>query len=108
MIEIVKQSTGKAWTHFWDMHSGGGLKTEWHHIFIEAPREEAERIFTERTGEDPDDVACTCCGSNFTIAEYETLEEATEFQRKGWRGDKVTPLEEYVQQADVLVIRRGQ
>lgn len=27
------------WTHFMDMHSGGGQKLDWPHIFIEAPEE---------------------------------------------------------------------
>ncbi len=44
------------WTEFYDMHSGGNLKTQWETIFIEAPEDEAvkiQEIFTfERVGVD--------------------------------------------------------
>ena len=68
-----------------DMHSGGGRKTPFEYYFIEAAnRLDAEIIFTEVTGEDPDDVACPCCGANFSFnGPYDTLEEASELWHPG-------------------------
>ena len=80
------------WTHFWDMHSGGGCKeAPYEHIFIEAPLEEAVRIFYNRFGHNPYRVSCTCCGEDYSVSEYDTLEEATEFERRN-----VVTLEEYM------------
>lgn len=75
------------WTEFKDMHSGGSQKEEWSEIFIEAPEEEAKIIFYNRFGHNPDRVTCTCCGNDYSINEYETLEEATAYER-GCKFDK--------------------
>lgn len=114
------------WTHFWDMHSGGSLKTKWHHIFIEAPQAEAERVFRERTGRDPHNETCDCCGPDYSIFEEPTLEQATAYHRncdfnhesrvyverqdprKTWPSGKYVPLDEYVNRDDVLVIRASE
>ena len=69
------------WTTFWDMHSGGDLKEKQSKIYIEAPEEEAISIFYSRFGHNPNRVTCTCCGSDYSISENETLEEATGFHR---------------------------
>lgn len=69
------------WTEFWDMHSGGSQKEKWHHIYIEAPIEEAKIIFYNRFGHNPERVTCTCCGDDYSISEYESLEQATGFHR---------------------------
>jgi len=69
------------WTQFWDMHSGGGGKEQWTQIFIEASKDEAKVIFYNRFGHNPDRVTCTCCGSDYSITEYETLEQATAYHR---------------------------
>ena len=72
-----------SWTHFWDMPSGGGCKeAPYGHIFIEAPLEEAVRIFYNRFGHSPYRVSCTCCGEDYSVSEYDTLEEATAYQRR--------------------------
>ena len=72
-----------SWTHFWDMHSGGGCKeAPYEHIFIEAPLEEAVRIFYNRFGHNPYRVSCTCCGEDYSVSEYDTLEEATAYHRR--------------------------
>jgi hypothetical protein len=63
------------------MHSGGSQKLEWGHIFIEAEEEEAGIIFYNRFGKDPDSVTCSCCGADYSVREYDSLEEATEFHR---------------------------
>jgi len=73
------------WFSFMDMHSGGGRKTKFDYYYVEAPTEEqAKAIFTEKTGEDPDDVACDCCGANFSVGgPHDTLEDAAKYQVGG-------------------------
>jgi hypothetical protein len=73
--------TQMTWTHFHDMHSGGGQKLDWGHIFIEAPKAEAEIIFQNRFKRNPNRVTCTCCGPDYSISEDETLEQATAYER---------------------------
>jgi hypothetical protein len=97
-----------AWTRFMDMHSGGPLKTDWQYIYIEAPETEAIRIFQSMFGQDPNAIACECCGYNFSISEEETLAQASAFDRGcDYVGgkyvervrrfcDRVIPLDEYV------------
>lgn len=69
------------WTHFHDMHSGGGQKLDWAHIFIEAPEDEAKVIFYNRFGNSPDRITCTCCGEDYSVSEAESLEQATAYNR---------------------------
>jgi len=70
------------WTRFMDMHSGGGLKeSPFNFIFIEAPEAEAEVIFYNRFGHNPNRVSCTCCGEDYGISEGPTLESATGYDR---------------------------
>lgn len=69
------------WTRFMDMHSGGELKEKWQYIYIEAPQAEAEVIFYNRFGHNPHRVSCTCCGSDYSIAESPSLEQATGYDR---------------------------
>lgn len=87
------------WFSVMDMHSGGDRKTAFDYYFIEAPdKPTAEAIFTLATGEYPDDVACECCGANFSVSYGDdTLEAVTEFWRKG------QTVEEYVKDARNLV-----
>lgn len=69
------------WTHFYDMHSGGGPKEDFSSLFIEAPEDEAIRMFASLFGHHPFSIACHCCGENYSITEYPTLEEATAYHR---------------------------
>jgi len=70
------------WTLFWDMHSGGGCKEPpYEKIYIQAPQEEAEIIFYKRFGHNPHRVSCTCCGSDYSIDQYDTLEQASAYHR---------------------------
>lgn len=75
------------WFYVMDMHSGGGRKTDYEMYFIEATDEDhARKRFMGDTGKDPDDVACECCGANFSIGgESDTLAECAEFwaERRG-------------------------
>lgn len=75
------------WTRFMDMRSGGGQKLDWPYIYIEAPEAEARVIFYNRFGRNPDRVTCTCCGSDYSNTESDTLEQATAFDRGcAWEG----------------------
>jgi hypothetical protein len=69
------------WTQFMDMHSGGGSKDKWEYIYIEAPEKEAVTIFYNMFDHSPNRVTCTCCGGDYSIYEYETLEQATAYER---------------------------
>jgi len=70
------------WTHFHDMHSGGGIKEPpYGHIYIEAPKEEAEIIFYNRFGHSPNRVTCTCCGEDYSVSEHADLTQATGYER---------------------------
>ena len=80
------------------MHSGGDLKEQWAHIFIEAPKNEAEIIFYNRFGHSPDRVTCTCCGEDYAVDESDSLEQATTYLRN-------SDLEEYLKSPEVLIIR---
>lgn len=60
-----------------------GQKLDWAHIYIEAPQAEAEVIFYNMTGRNPNKITCTCCGEDYSISEYKTLAKATEYQRTG-------------------------
>lgn len=106
------------WTHFWDMHSGGSQKEQWHDIFIEAPEDEAMIIFQNRFGHNPNRVTCTCCGPDYSISESSSLEQATGYHRGCAYVDgkyvehsdpesshkKYTTLAEYKKRNDVLII----
>lgn len=63
------------------MHSGGGTKEKYSHIYIEAPRDEAIVIFYNRFGHNPERVSCTCCGPDYSIDEAKSLEQATAYHR---------------------------
>ncbi len=92
-------------TQFMDMHSGGGTKERpYEYIYIEAPRQEAISVFYARFGHNPERVSCTCCGDDYSIEEFDTLEEATEYERKGYKGTGKTTVSEYLQQDDILFI----
>ena len=73
------------WFYVMDMHSGGRRKTPFEIYFIEAADECGARArFTAETGQDPDDVFCPCCGTNFAVGGGQnTLEEMTSFWRRG-------------------------
>lgn len=96
------------WCHFMDMHSGGRLKQKpYQHIFIELPERDATAVFYHRFGHNPNDVACSCCGENYSITEYESLAEATDYERRATlNGPLVLTVNEYGQREDVLYIPR--
>lgn len=69
------------WTQFHDMHSGGGQKLQWAHIYIEAPEKEAAIIFQNAFGRNPHRVTCTCCGADYSLTESESLAQASGYER---------------------------
>lgn len=76
------EETEMTWTKFMDMHSGGRTKIEpYEYIYIEAPQKEAEIIFYNRFGRNPNRVTCTCCGKDYSIDEDKSLEQSTGFNR---------------------------
>lgn len=86
------------WTQFWDMHSGGHQKEDFSMAFLEAPEEKAMEIFTERY-QHPYAVTCECCGEDYSVYEFPTLEEATSYERSGGQ-----TLEEFLAQDNILVL----
>jgi hypothetical protein len=77
----MNSKTGKV-TRFMDMHSGGKLKTPFTHIYVDAPLDKALGIFKDTFQHDPDNVTCKCCGEDFVYEEYNSLEDATAYDRK--------------------------
>ena len=82
--KVVDRLEGKelVWTQFMDMHSGGGSKLKWDYIYIEAPAGRAEEIFEEKFDRNPHNVTCDCCGSDYSVQEEKTLEQATGYHRR--------------------------
>lgn len=124
--EIVSEPQGNKstenqtpWTRFMDMHSGGGRKLDWEYIYIEASEAEAQIIFQNRFGRNPNRVTCTCCGNDYSIDESKSLAEATAYERGcAWDGDGYVEkpseksyanpyrsLEDYVAHSGALFIR---
>jgi hypothetical protein len=107
------------WTRFMDMHSGGFCKLDWEYIFIELPEAEAKAYFEKRFGRDPEYTTCSCCGSDYSIDEEPTLEQASAYERgcafdgnqwvespdrQKWAKPYRT-VEEYARDPKVLIIR---
>jgi len=105
------------YTRFMDIHSGGFPKTQWDKIIIQAPKEEAIHIFYNRFNQHPHDVACTCCGENFSVSESSDLYQSTGYDRNcNWQNGyveeqhpknswgKYLTLDEYLATQNVLVI----
>lgn len=90
--------TKTKWTLFWDMSSGGTQKEKWNLILIELPEASAVEYFERHFGHDPYDVACECCGQNYSVRDYETLEQAVDFHLNG------RTLSEFLASGEVLVI----
>lgn len=101
----------KTITRFMDLCGGGYTKTPYTHIYIDEPANEAIKTFKDLLGCDPTIITCQCCGSDFAIDEYSSIEEATAYDRKcNWNGksynlktSKMT-VKEYFQNEDVLFL----
>lgn len=105
---MKKNESSGVWTHFMDMHSGGDCKLDpYEHIYIEAYEEQAVMIFEAEFKRDPNNVTCDCCGEDYSISEYSSVERATEYQRKPY-GKPEIQLEKYMEQDDVLFLFKGE
>lgn len=69
------------WTEFWDHHSGGSSKEPFEKIYIEAPEDEAIRVFFARFGHNPRRVTCTCCGPDYGVSEDDSFAQMTGHHR---------------------------
>lgn len=102
----MKTKNKSPWTRFMDMH-------------IEAPEHEARLIFYNRFGHNPERVSCTCCGDDYSIAESESLEQSSAYDRgcaydgkkKRWVEERDTrfsreyqSLPQYLKRKEVAVI----
>lgn len=67
--EVVESDS--VWTRFFDMCSGGSEKLDYSTIWIEAPEEEAVKIFEDIFGRDPNNVTCFCCGEDYAVYEHD-------------------------------------
>lgn len=77
-----KNKSKLRWFHFNDMHSGGGRKLAWEHIFVQARNEDAAvNKFKRLFDRDPHHVTCSCCGPDYSISDDDTLENATAYHR---------------------------
>jgi hypothetical protein len=97
------------WTVFEDMYSGGRAKLEAEYIYVEASKEEAKKVFRSHTGLNPDNTTCECCGRDYVIYEYDSLEEASSWRREHIaqeRHNDSTPIsmDEYLMRQDIMVI----
>ena len=63
-------------------------------------------IFVKKFHHHPDDIACQCCGENYTTDSDESLEKLTEFQRgKRFCGPKkLLTLDEFKKKPDIKII----
>jgi len=68
-------------TQFKDMHSGGGTKTPYENIYIEASESDAIDFFKSWFGRDPYRITCSCCGQDFSVKSYDSLQQATGYNR---------------------------
>ena len=62
-------------TKFFNMSSGGSEKEEWTLISVNLPQEEAVEWFEKTFDHDPYNVTCGCCGPDYSIGEYESIEK---------------------------------
>lgn len=90
------------WTKLIDKYSGGGIKVPpYEEIYIQASRKDAIVIFYNMFGRNPNNVTCDCCGEDYSVSEFETLEQATAIN---CRVEGIPPAE-YVKREEVLIIR---
>lgn len=92
IAQMPKGTLAIPFTEFWDMHSGGGAKEDWEHIFIEAPEAEARVIFYNTFGHSPDRVTCTCCGQDYAVDEFTEAEDLVDRLNFHFGGDYPKPL----------------
>lgn len=105
--EVVEFTDAGPWTKFYDMHSGGRTKLKpYEMIYIQADESTATKIFELLFDRDPSSITCHCCGDDYSIGEYISFTEASDFYREKWVGNvKVRlSLNDYAREENVLVI----
>ena len=109
MKRVIKNNESSGvWTHFMDMYSGGDCKLyPYEHIYIEAYKEHAVMIFEAEFKRDPNNITCRCCGEDYSIREYSSVERATSLGRKQHRKPNIS-LAEYMKRDDVLFLFKGE
>jgi len=80
-------------TVFYDMSSGGSQKEDFTSLIIKANEATASLVFQHRYGHNPYRVSCTCCGADYSVTEFDTLEEAQELYPDALVADEVQPEE---------------
>jgi len=76
------------WTHFWDLRIGicSGSNKDWLHVYIEAPKEMAKKIFQSRFGYVPDKHTCVCMwNDDYTIKKYEEVGDTLFIRSEDWK-----------------------
>lgn len=102
-LALLKQPS--PWTLFWDMHSGGGSKEPFGHIWINETEGVAKIVFYNRFGHAHNRVSCTCCGEDYAVHTSDCFEEGSAFHRgveSTYR--KEISVEDYAQSPDVHII----
>lgn len=79
------------WTKFMDMHSGGGLKNKYEHIFIEADNEEVAINIFQNKYSDPNNITCSCCGEDYSVSTEKTFALASAYERNNVWINKTEP-----------------
>lgn len=67
LVLTNKVDASGTWTHLWDMSSGGYHKADFHHIFIQAPANEAVQWANWKWDIHPDNITCSCCGQDYGV-----------------------------------------
>lgn len=66
-------------TLFSDMYSGGFRSNNFDYGYIVADEETAIEQFSEQYGS-PFSIGCECCGSNYSVIEFDSLEELLSYR----------------------------
>jgi hypothetical protein len=64
-------------TLFYDMHSGGSRKNSFSCGYVQGDEATATALFTDKYG-NPRHVTCTCCGPDYSVDEFDSLEALKE------------------------------
>ena len=73
-------------------------KKNGHKSLLKHQKNKQKKVFCNRFGHNPDRVTCTCCGPDYSIQDYVTLEEATSYHRQN------KSVEEFSKEPDILII----
>lgn len=81
--DVLSHAEGGVEKHtvFSDMCSGGSRQHDFDYGWIEGDEATATKRFIERYG-DPAHVTCTCCGQDYSVTEFDSLEELLQYYPK--------------------------